>query len=74
MRYLLPIIALALLIGSARAQVCPATPQGYQRQYRPDGVPANYPPAEEPACYMQNTLAANQIPSCNTCHIPWRLA
>jgi len=76
MRYLLPLIALLMLIRYAGAQLCPDTPAGYTRQYRPEGTPANYPPPTEPACYMQSTQASAIIPSCTLCHPhkfePWR--
>jgi hypothetical protein len=78
MRYLLPLIALALLVWytAAPAQLCPATPTDYQRQHRPAGQPANYPPQGEPGCYMQYTNTADAVPSCNVCHYhqPWRRA
>lgn len=68
MRYLLPLIALSLLVSYARAQICPDTPEGYVRQYRPAGEPANYPPPTEPACYMIDTQAAASYASCILCH------
>ena len=55
MRYLLPLIALLLLIGYAHAQICAVIPPGYNRQYRPEGVAANYPPSSEPACLWYTT-------------------
>lgn len=71
MRYILPLIAAAMLLYYAQAsgQICPATPEGYVRQYRPDGIPANYPPPEEPSCYMIGTqTAGNNYASCTLCH------
>lgn len=55
MRYLLPLIVLLLLIGSAAAQLCPEIPEGYSRQYRPVEEPANYPPPGEPVCLWYTT-------------------
>jgi len=68
MRYLLPLIALLMLIRYAGAQLCPDTPAGYTRQYRPQGEPANYPPPAEPACFMQTTTQAGSYLSCIMCH------
>jgi len=64
------LIAAAMLLCAAlaMAQVCPATPEGYTRQHRPAGEPANYPPPEEPACYMTDTQAGASYISCTLCH------
>jgi hypothetical protein len=69
-RYLLPLIALGLLLyySAAGAVTCPTTPDGYVRQYRPDGIPANYPPPAEPACYMIDSQAGASYASCYLCH------
>lgn len=61
-------IALVLLASVAVAQLCPDTPDGYARQSRPAGQPANYPPAGEPACFMRVTVSENTVVSCYLCH------
>ena len=61
-------IALLFIAGFAAAQICPDTPQGYTRQYRPGGEPANYPPVGEPACFMRTTQAENSLITCYLCH------
>jgi hypothetical protein len=68
MKLVLCLIPLLALAAVAIAQICPDTPDGYTRQYRPDGTPANYPPAEEPACYMRVTNEAGSYISCYLCH------
>lgn len=55
MRYLLPLIALLFLVRFAAAQICPASPVGYERQYRPQGIESNYPPVNEPVCLWYTT-------------------
>jgi hypothetical protein len=74
MRRLLPwliFLAMAFLATMAaisHGQTCPEAPVGYQRQHRPQGEPPNYPPAEEPACYMIYTNATGNYISCIMCH------
>jgi hypothetical protein len=64
------LIMVALLTGSAfvYAQICPDTPDGYERQTRPPGEPANYPPLAEPACYQRGTAYSANYISCHLCH------
>jgi hypothetical protein len=71
MKPLLLAIALILIIiaVAGAAVLCPDTPAGYIRSNRPTDIPANYPPPEEPACYMRTTQASNNhIFICIMCH------
>ena len=72
MKQLLVVIAVltALFVVTmvAIAQICPATPQGYSRQYRPQDVTPNYPPPSEPGCYMSYTMSQPTLISCYLCH------
>lgn len=65
------ILILALILTPSAlvlAQLCPDTPPGYQRSYRPDGEPANYPPVAAPACFQRGTNEAANYLSCYLCH------
>lgn len=70
MRRLTIIIVSVLLLCAvlAVAQICPTTPDGYIRQPRPQGEPANYPPPGEPVCFQTGTNVAGSYISCSMCH------
>lgn len=68
MKYALAILLVLSGLTVAIAQLCPDTPAGYIRQYRPAGEPANHPPSAEPVCYQRGTNEAGSYISCYLCH------